>query len=171
MTYYRFKGKDDLFVGKYVQGKSKWKDTTLLPNELLTQQQIDSLSKDCPRLSIDKAFEKLNLNKDDVYSSFGAKFQVGWDVNGKQEESFRRRSGKLSIKESDFTRRYDFSGLIDIIGTFASNIAYDCKDISRLTKSGRDDGLLDEYYDILDEMYHKLGDYADDVAYILRDLK
>lgn len=96
MTYYRFKGKDDLWLGKYASGSKRrnWADYTLIPNELLTQKQIDSLSKECPKLSIDKAFEKLELNPGETYVSFGVRFQDGWDYNGKQE-SLKR----LKIKE------------------------------------------------------------------------
>ena len=48
MTYYRFKGKDDLWLGKFASGgkRRNWADYTLIPNELLTQKQIDSLSKE-----------------------------------------------------------------------------------------------------------------------------
>lgn len=40
MKYFRFKGKDDLWLGKF--GKS---ERTLIPNELLTQKELDRIKK------------------------------------------------------------------------------------------------------------------------------
>ena len=39
MKYFRFNGRDDLWLGKY--GKS---EITLIPNELLTQKEVDRIS-------------------------------------------------------------------------------------------------------------------------------
>lgn len=91
MVYYRFKGKDDLWLGKY--GKSQ---KTLIPNELLTQKQIDSIKKSCPRLSIEKAFEQVNLKPSDTYSAFGVRFQDGWDHNGMKESA--KKGSKYNMK-------------------------------------------------------------------------
>lgn len=101
MIYYRFKGKDDLWLGKY--GTSQ---KTLIPNELLTQKQIDSIKKSCPRLSIEKAFEQVNLKPSDTYSSFGVKFQNGWDHNGMQESVKKGRKSSMKLRISEDDRSY-----------------------------------------------------------------
>ena len=98
MTYYRFKGKDDLFLGKYVsKDAKKWKNETLIPNELLDQKQVDSLKKEWPKLSVDKTFEKIELDPGETYVFSGVRFQDGWDHNGKQENV--SKAMKLRIKE------------------------------------------------------------------------
>lgn len=80
MKYFRFNGKDDLWLGKY--GKS---ERTLIPNELLTQKEVDRVKRDCPRLSIDKAFTVVELSPNDTYSSFGVRFQNDTDHNTRFE--------------------------------------------------------------------------------------
>ena len=105
MIFYRFKGKDDLFVGDYCsKGAKVWKDITLIPNELLTQKRIDSLKKECPRLNVDKAFEKIDIPKSETHTSFGVTFQNGYGPNGKLESV--KRSKK--IKEDVYSIIYDF---------------------------------------------------------------
>ena len=94
MKYFRFNGKNDLWLGKY--GKS---ERTLIPNELLTQKEVDKVKKDCPRLNIDKVFTVLDLSPNDTYISFGVRFQDGTDHNTKFES--KKYSKKLSVRESD----------------------------------------------------------------------
>ena len=100
MKYYRFVGKDDLWLGKY--GKSQM---TLIPNELLTQKEIDKIKKDCPRLSIEKTFKVVDLPTNKTYSAFGARFENDTDHNSKLESLklrtvTRSTKTKRGIKES-----------------------------------------------------------------------
>jgi hypothetical protein len=103
MKYFRFNGKDDLWLGKY--GKS---ERTLIPNELLTQKEVDRVKRDCPRLSIDKAFTVVELSPNNTYSSFGVRFQNDTDHNTKFE-SRRNIRRKLSVNEG-----YNYGTVADI---------------------------------------------------------
>lgn len=98
MKYFRFNGKNDLWLGKY--GKL---ERTLIPNELLTQKEVDKVKKECPKLNIDKVFTVLDLSPNDTYISFGARFQDGTDHNTKFES--KKYNKKLSIRESDNVNR------------------------------------------------------------------
>lgn len=95
MIFYRFKGNDDLWLGKY--GKNQ---NTLIPNELKTEKEIENIKATSPRLSIDKAFERIDIPKSDTYTSFGVRFQYGYDHNGKTE-SIKRSATKVMINEAE----------------------------------------------------------------------
>lgn len=95
MIFYRFKGNDDLWLGKY--GKNQ---NTLIPNELKTEKEIENIKATSPRLSIDKAFERIDIPKSDIYTSFGVRFQNGYDHNGKTE-SIKRCATKVKINEAE----------------------------------------------------------------------
>lgn len=95
MVFYRFKGNDDLWLGKY--GKNQ---NTLIPNELKTEKEIENIKATSPRLSIDKAFERIDIPKSDTYTSFGVRFQNGYDHNGKTE-SIKRGMNKMKINEAE----------------------------------------------------------------------
>lgn len=94
MTYFRFKGKDDLWLGKF--GKS---ERTLIPNELLTKKEIDKIKKDCPRLSVEKTFKEVELSPNKTYVNFGVRFENDTDHNSKLES--RTIGRKLHIKEDN----------------------------------------------------------------------
>ena len=99
MTYFRFKGKDDLWLGKF--GKS---ERTLIPNELLTKKEIDKIKKDCPRLSVEKTFKEVELSPNETYVNFGVRFENGTDHNSKLES--RTMGRKLHIKENVVSDMY-----------------------------------------------------------------
>lgn len=99
MTYFRFKGKDDLWLGKF--GKS---ERTLIPNELLTKKEIDKIKKDCPRLSVEKTFKEVELSPDETYVNFGVRFENGTDHNSKLES--KAIGKKLHIKENVVSDMY-----------------------------------------------------------------
>ena len=95
MVFYRFKGNDDLWLGKY--GKNQ---NTLIPNELKTEKEIENIKATSPRLSVDKAFERIDIPKSDTYTSSGVRFQNGYDHNGKTE-SIKKGSTKMKINEAE----------------------------------------------------------------------
>jgi hypothetical protein len=95
MIFYRFKGKDDLSLSKY--GKSK---DTLIPNELKTEKEINTIKSNCPKLNIDKTFEKIDIPKSGTYTNFGVRFQNGYNHNGKTE-SIKKGSTKMKINEAE----------------------------------------------------------------------
>ena len=95
MIFYRFKCNDDLWLGKY--GKNQ---NTLIPNELKTEKEIENIKATSPRLSIDKAFERIDIPKSDTYTSFGVRFQNGYDHNGKTE-SVKRGMSRMKINEAE----------------------------------------------------------------------
>lgn len=99
MTYFKFKGKDDLWLGKF--GKS---ERTLIPNELLTKKEIDKIKKDCPRLSVEKIFKDVELSPNETYVNFGVRFENDTDYNSKLES--RTMCRKLHIKENVVSDMY-----------------------------------------------------------------
>jgi hypothetical protein len=119
MVFYRYTGKDDLWLGKY--GKS---ERTLIPNEILTQSELNSIKTKCPRLNIDRAFKTIDIPKSETYSMFGVRFEDGTDHNSKLE-SKRKTVKKLRIKEdrdyNDSLKRPTIDEMRDKLREFATN--------------------------------------------------
>ena len=117
MKYYRFVGKDDLWLGKF--GKSQM---TLIPNELLTQKEIDKISKNCPRLSIEKTFKVVDLPTNKTYSAFGARFENDTDHNSKLESLKLRTNEKLYVDSFDDAKCIGYGFLIRNMNTAYLNL-------------------------------------------------
>ncbi len=134
MKYFRFNGKNDLWLGKY--GKL---ERTLIPNELLTQKEVDKIKTDCPRLNIDKVFTVLDLSPNDTYISFGARFQDGTDHNTKFES--KKYDKKLSIRESNEpiwqTKHSIWLGYLDEIQQGLEDLGETFPDLEKKLKSAR----------------------------------
>jgi hypothetical protein len=165
MKYFRFKGKDDLWLGKF--GKS---ERTLIPNELLTQKELDRIKKDCPRLSVDKTFKEIELSPNKTYTSFGVRFEDGTDHNSKLESTTHSR--KLHIKESDDTTvilknmNTDVIPVVDF-GCYGGPLSYALEDVFVWDAVNLDAFEDSEYYDevaeLIDNRYDGTSDFYEQV--------
>ena len=95
MLYYKSIADDDLWLGRYTDDEY-WSDITIMPNELLTQEEYIDLKNSIPRLNIDKVFVETDIDEDNVYEMFGARFEE--DNNWNNESVKRSRSNDISEK-------------------------------------------------------------------------
>lgn len=117
MKFYRYTGEHDLWLGKY--GKS---ERTLIPNEILTTSELNSIKSKCPRLNVSKTFKEIDIPRDNTYINFGVRFENGTDHNSKLE-SRRMTMKKSHIKE-------DYSNTI-IVNNF-DELSNDCSELLRV---------------------------------------
>ena len=85
--FYKCIAKDDVWLGKYTRDDF-WSDYTLIPNELFSEDEYDELISVVPRAS--KFFEPLDIDEEDTYEMFGARFA--------NESVKRSKSKKISEK-------------------------------------------------------------------------
>jgi hypothetical protein len=114
--FYKCIAKDDVWLGKYTRD-AFWSDYTLIPDELFTEEEYQELKTAIPRLNMSKLFTPIDIDEDDTYEMFGARFA---------NESIKSKSrSKRKIKER-----------------YSDDIRYVFKDVKSVTDS---DGFMTEY--------------------------
>jgi hypothetical protein len=169
MTYYKFNGKDDLWLGKYANrgGRRNWADRTLIPNELLTQREFDSMTKELTRLPVDRLFIKIDIPSNKTFTNFGVRFEAGNDYQG---ESYRRsaRARRNRIRESNRRfgnrelneyRKPTYDNKIYVLIDSNGNEIIDVYGDERTAKIFADSFTRNKHYDAIDCYEFDYDDY------------
>lgn len=157
MKFYRYTGKDDLWLGKY--GKS---ERTLIPNEILTTSELNSIKSKCPRLNVSKTFKEIDISKNNTYINFGVRFENDTDHNSKLE------SRRMTIKKAHIKEDYSDTIIVDNFNELSNDCSELLRVLNQLTKRVTDirdsaDSIQD-YVNNNEELDDEDIDYLGDIS-------